>query len=71
MSWDSEETVFEVVMNDEDQYSIWPAYLDVPSGWKLAGVRAKKAECLQYIDQHWTDLRPRSLREQLAAHAQP
>lgn len=71
MSWDSEETVFEVVMNDEEQYSIWPAYLDLAPGWKPVGVRGKKTECMQYIDQHWTDLRPRSLREQLAAQARP
>ena len=62
MSWDSEDTVFRVVMNHEEQYSIWPDYLDIPLGWREAGKSGKKQECLDFIEEHWTDMRPLSLR---------
>lgn len=67
MSWDSEDAVFKVVINDEEQYSIWPDYKDVPAGWRAVGPVGKKAECLEYINANWTDMRPRSLREHMAA----
>jgi MbtH protein len=67
MSWDSEDAVFKVVINDEEQYSIWPEYKDVPAGWRAVGPVGKKAECLEYINANWTDMRPRSLREHMAA----
>ena len=67
MSWDSEDAVFKVVINDEEQYSIWPEYKEVPAGWRAVGPVGKKAECLAYINEHWTDMRPRSLREHMAA----
>jgi yersiniabactin nonribosomal peptide synthetase len=56
---------FTVVRNDEEQYSIWPAGQDVPPGWAEAGKRGPEGECLAYIDQVWTDLRPLSLRRAL------
>ncbi len=62
MSWGDENTTFDVVVNDEEQYSIWPSYRDVPAGWRKVGKQAKKAECLAYIDEVWTDMRPLSLR---------
>ena len=65
MSWDAEDTVFRVVMNHEEQYSIWPDYLDLPKGWVEVGTRGKRAECLEYINQHWTDMRPLSLRRHM------
>ncbi|MET3493979.1 MbtH family protein [Variovorax boronicumulans] len=63
MSWDQEDTEFHVVVNHEEQYSIWPVYKEVPAGWKTVGVRGKKAECLDYIEKTWIDMRPLSLRK--------
>ncbi|MCX2969318.1 MULTISPECIES: MbtH family protein [Streptomyces] len=51
-----------VVVNDEEQYSIWPADREVPLGWHVVGEPRPEAECLAYIEEHWTDLRPRSAR---------
>ena len=67
MSWDSEDTTFRVVVNHEEQYSIWPDYLDVPAGWREVGVTGKKQVCLDYINETWTDMRPLSLRRHLEA----
>ncbi|GAA1617117.1 MbtH family protein [Actinoplanes couchii] len=58
---------FTVVINDEEQYSVWPTAITVPDGWREIGVTGTKDECLERIEEIWTDLRPRSLREQLAA----
>jgi MbtH protein len=55
-----------VVMNDEEQYSIWSADDPVPSGWQPIGVTGSREECLHHIDQVWTDLRPLSLRRWIA-----
>lgn len=63
MSWDDEGATFKVVINHEEQYSIWPAYkTSIPEGWKAVGKEGNKAECLAYIEEHWTDMRPLSLR---------
>ena len=67
MSWGDENTTFNVVINHEEQYSIWPDYKDVPAGWRLAGKQGKKEECLAWIDQVWTDMRPLSLRKAMDA----
>jgi MbtH protein len=58
---------YQVLRNDEDQYSLWLADLDVPAGWQPAGVEGSKDECSTYVDQVWTDMRPRSLRERMDA----
>lgn len=63
MSWGDDKTEFLVVLNDEEQYSIWPSYKAVPAGWRVEGKRGLKAECLAYIDETWTDMRPLSLRK--------
>jgi MbtH protein len=65
MSWDDEGAVFCVVVNHEEQYAIWPDYKELPAGWKAVGERGPKAECLRYIDEVWTDMRPLSLRRAL------
>ncbi|WP_433217541.1 MbtH family protein [Microtetraspora malaysiensis] len=52
-----------VVHNDEEQYSIWPADRENPSGWYDAGFSGTKDECLEHIERVWTDMRPKSLRE--------
>jgi uncharacterized protein YbdZ (MbtH family) len=54
---------FLVVVNDEDQHSLWPAFADVPAGWRQVFGEAGRAECLDYVEGHWTDIRPKSLRE--------
>ena len=60
---------YQVLRNDEDQYSLWPADLDVPAGWYQVGKEGTKEECSDYVDEVWTDMRPRSLRERMDAKA--
>ena len=57
-----EATIYTVVINHEEQYSIWPANRDLPLGWKAVGKTGTKQECLAYIQEVWTDMRPISLR---------
>jgi MbtH protein len=65
MPRDEEEdtTVYTVVVNHEEQYSIWPKRKAIPQGWKAVGKEGLKPECLQYVDEVWTDMRPLSLRK--------
>jgi len=70
MSWDDEDTIFDVVMNHEEQYSIWPTYRGMPNGWRAVGKTGTKQECLAYIDEVWTDMRPLSLRQHMEAESQ-
>lgn len=56
-----------VVVNDEEQYSIWFPDRPVPAGWRKVSEPGTEADCLAYIEQVWTDMRPRSLREAMAA----
>jgi MbtH protein len=58
-------TIYHVVINHEEQYSIWPADRPTPLGWKFAGKRGTKTECLAYIKEVWTDMRPLSLRQKM------
>lgn len=58
-------TIYKVVVNHEEQYSIWPEYRENPLGWTSVGQVGTKAECLDYIERVWTDMRPLSLRKQL------
>ncbi|WP_323162114.1 MbtH family protein [Pseudomonas fluorescens] len=55
---------FDVVINAQGQYSLWPAGKPMASGWNAAGMRGERQVCLDYINEHWIDMRPRSLREQ-------
>ena len=59
-------TTYQVVVNHEEQYSIWPADREPPLGWKTVGKSGPKADCLAYIKEVWTDMRPLSLRKQMA-----
>lgn len=52
---------FLVLVNDEHQHSLWPAFAEVPAGWRVVHGEADRASCLAYVDEHWTDLRPLSL----------
>ena len=62
-------TIYRVVLNHEEQYSIWPASRENPLGWKDAGKTGPKAECLAYIKEVWTDMRPLSLRKRMQSDA--
>lgn len=53
---------FLVVLNDEEQYSLWPAGRELPGGWRAEGFAGGRDDCLAHIDQVWTDMRPLSLR---------
>ncbi|MEW1552161.1 MbtH family protein [Streptomyces tsukubensis] len=64
--FDDEDGRFFVVVNDEEQHSLWPAFVEVPAGWTVAFGEAARSECLEYVEQNWTDLRPKSLREAMA-----
>lgn len=63
-------TTYKVVVNHEEQYSIWPADRENTLGWTDAGKSGTKAECLAYIQTTWTDMRPLSLRKQMETTAQ-
>jgi MbtH protein len=73
MAWDDEEdnTIYTVVVNHEEQYSIWPEYKEIPKGWRAVGKTGKKAECLAYIKEVWTDMRPLSLRQKVVETRPP
>lgn len=52
---------FLVLVNDEGQHSLWPAFADVPAGWTVALAGTDRQSCLTYVEEHWTDMRPLSL----------
>ena len=58
-------TIYKVVVNHEEQYSIWFADRENPPGWREVGKQGSKEECLAYIDEVWTDMRPLSLRKRM------
>lgn len=63
-----EELSYLVVCNHEEQYSIWPTYKsEIPAGWRAVGKSGTKQECLDYINEVWTDMRPLSLRKAMAS----
>ncbi|MFE0750884.1 MbtH family protein [Gordonia sp. NPDC058843] len=64
--FDDEDAYFHVLVNDEEQYSLWPAFAEVPNGWSVVIRKSSRGECMEYINANWTDLRPRSLREAMA-----
>ena len=69
MAWDDTEdtTIYNVVVNHEEQYSIWPVDRDIPLGWKAVGKSGLKQDCLDYVNEVWTDMRPLSLRKKMEA----
>jgi MbtH protein len=52
-----------VLSNDEEQYSLWPATIEVPGGWTVVHSADTRQACLEYVEQNWTDMRPKTLRE--------
>jgi MbtH protein len=65
MADDDDATEYQVVVNDEEQYSIWPADREPPAGWRADGTRGSKAVCLKHVEEVWTDMRPLSLRKRM------
>jgi MbtH protein len=63
--FDDDNGTFVVLVNDEDQHSLWPTFADVPAGWRTIFGEADRAQCLAYVEQNWTDMRPRGLRESM------
>jgi uncharacterized protein YbdZ (MbtH family) len=63
--FDDEDATFVVLINDEQQHSLWPPFADVPAGWRVIYGEASRGECLDYVERNWPDIRPRSLRHKL------
>ncbi|MDQ3404970.1 MAG: MbtH family protein [Actinomycetota bacterium] len=59
--FEDENATYLVLVNDEGQHSLWPAFVDVPAGWTVAHAEDTRQECLAYVERNWTDLRPKSL----------
>lgn len=66
---DRDDAFFHVVVNHDEQYSIWPAERDPPAGWERVGEPALRQECLAKVNELWTDMRPKSLRDLERARA--
>jgi MbtH protein len=54
-----------VIVNDEEQYSIWPGARSIPAGWRIVATQARRTACLEYIEKVWTDMRPLSLQKRI------
>lgn len=61
---------YTVLRNDDNQHSLWPAFAPAPDGWTVVHGPAPRDECLDYVREHWLDLRPRQVAEFIAAHAE-
>lgn len=57
--------IFFVLVNNEEQHSLWPVFADVPDGWRMVFGGADRAACLEYVEQNWSDIRPKTLRDTL------
>ncbi|MFC4500226.1 MULTISPECIES: MbtH family protein [Streptomyces] len=55
--------VYSVLVNDEGQHSLWPQFVDIPAGWRAVHGPAARQECLDFVETHWTDMRPKSLAD--------
>jgi MbtH protein len=64
--FDDDEGTFYVLVNDEEQLSLWPAFVDVPAGWRVVFGEDSRVNCLAYVEETWTDMRPKSLRDAMA-----
>jgi MbtH protein len=65
--FEDENRMYLVLINVEGQYSLWPTLIDVPKGWTTVHEPARRQDCLDYINQQWTDMRPRSLIESMGS----
>lgn len=64
--FENEDGIYSVLVNHEGQHSLWPAEIAIPQGWEVAYSEQSRAACLSYIEENWTDMRPRSLQEFMA-----
>lgn len=60
--FDEDDGIFSVLVNDEEQHSLWPSKIPVPTGWRVVHADDTREACLAYVERHWTDLRPLSAR---------
>ncbi|GGW82599.1 protein mbtH [Streptomyces lucensis JCM 4490] len=67
--FENEDGRFLVLVNDEAQHSLWPSFAEVPAGWTVAHGEDTRQACLDYVETHWTDMRPKSLVEAMDAAA--
>ncbi|MGY0055245.1 MbtH family protein [Streptomyces sp. LZ34] len=67
--FENAEGKFLVLMNGEEQYSLWPSFIEVPEGWRVALEETDRQVCVDFIEKNWTDMRPKSLRDAMDAHA--
>ncbi|ARE74069.1 MbtH family protein [Streptomyces sp. NPDC059558] len=58
---------FYVLVNDEEQHSLWPSFAEIPAGWRIVFGEESRQQCLEHVEANWTDLRPKSLRDAMAA----
>jgi MbtH protein len=65
--FEDEDASYLVLVNQEGQYSLWPAFADVPQGWETIFGREKRQACFEFIERNWTDMRPKSLIAQMEA----
>lgn len=63
--FEDENGEFLVLVNEEQQYSLWPSFRDVPAGWSAVSPKGSRKECLDYIEENWVDMRPKSLVDQM------
>lgn len=66
-----EAITYTVLINDEEQYSLWPEHKAVPAGWRAVDFQGTQQECSAYVDRVWTDMRPLSLRKAMDSGASP
>jgi len=64
--FEDEKAVYHVLINEEGQHSLWPDFASVPAGWTVVKQTASRQECLDHIEENWTDIRPRTLVAQYA-----
>ena len=62
---------FMVLVNDEEQHSLWPSFAEIPAGWRTVFGENTREACVAYVEEHWTDLRPKSLRERMDTSPPP
>lgn len=67
--FEDEDADYFVLVNEEGQHSLWPAFVDVPDGWEVIFGQDKRQACLDFIEENWTDMRPRNLIRQMKADA--
>lgn len=65
--FEDDNAVYHVLINEEGQHSLWPSFIEVPEGWRIIHKSGSRSTCLEFINTHWTDMRPRSLIESMNA----